>query len=83
MFEFQGCIYPGYATCFPNRETRNPVNHMLMEDLYAKTVSKGEKLRAEGFVVIEMWACVWEERKEKEPAVREFVDGLGMVEPLE
>ena len=55
VFEFQGCLFHGCPECYPRSETKNPITHQTMAQLYDITLARLRTLRKGGYRVVEMW----------------------------
>ena len=83
VYEFQGCFYHGCRKCYPNRcEIHRRLEDRSMEDVYKKTQQKIMDLESRGYQVKQMWECQWAELKQSDPVVRDFVNKLDIVAPL-
>ena len=72
LYEFQGCLFHGCQTCYPNRETLNPITGVTMEELRQKTRLKIDSLRAKGHQVVEKWECVFRKEIEASQELKAF-----------
>ena len=66
LYEFHGCFYHGCPSCYPNRNSINPINQQTMKSLYENTLQKTAYLRNKGFRVIEEWECNFRQKKLKD-----------------
>ena len=83
VYEFQGCFWHGCRSCYPNRsETHRRLEDRTMEDVYICTQRKVFDLASRGYNVKQMWECQWAQLKQNDPAVRDFVNKLNIVSPL-
>ena len=83
VYEFQGCFYHGCLRCFPNRSMKHPI--YLNKTMYVEreeTRDKIEQLTTLGYHVREMWECEWNLMINTNLQVKEFVDKLDIVPPL-
>jgi len=53
-----------------------------MQDVYETTQQKLQKLRWQGYTVVEMWGCEWARLKDTSPDIRTFVEDLQFIDPL-
>ena len=53
-----------------------------MEDVYICTQRKVAYLESRGYKVKQMWECQWAELKLNDPLVRDYVNKLDIVAPL-
>ena len=85
VYEFHGCLWHGCRKCFPyNRDTKHSVNSdRTLNELYRNTCVKTNALRQYGYDVIEMWECQWRDIKETHADIKNFVDNLDWVTPLQ
>ena len=83
VYEFQGCFWHGCRSCYPNRsETHRCLEDRSMEDVYLCTQRKVADLASRGYTVKQMWECQWTKLKQDNPAVRDIVNQLDIVAPL-
>ena len=83
VFEFQGCFWHGCRTCYPNRsKTHRHLEDRTMEDVFICTQRKVLDLSSRGYNVRQMWECQWAQLNQENPAVRDFVNKLNIVAPL-
>ena len=83
IYEFQGCFYYGCRTCYPNcSELHRRLEDRSMEDLFICTKRKVLDLSSRGYNVKQMWECQWAHLKQNNSAVRDFVNKLNIVSPL-
>jgi hypothetical protein len=61
ILEFHGCIWHGCPSCI-NNITENH-NGSSLAELYEKTNERTRKLRAHGYIVIEIWECDYKRLK--------------------
>jgi len=54
----------------------------LMGDLFAATVDRGNRIKAMGYHLVEMWECEWAGEKKNDRALREKVASYDLGEPL-
>ena len=80
--EFLGCFWHGCPKCF-SRTTVNPVNAKTMEDLHNEVLDREIILKKEGLQTRFIWECEWEQMVANQAQVRNFVDNLHVVSPLE
>ena len=53
-----------------------------MEDVYFCTQRRLVDLRSRGYRVVELWECQWKKLKENDSTVRDFVNQLNIVAPM-
>ena len=83
-YEFQGCFWHGCPKCYPNRTERHQrLEDRCADDVYQYTQKKIQFLRDKGYKVVEMWECQWNKLKQERKDIKEFVEALDLVEPLE
>ena len=83
VYEFQGCFWHGCRSCYPNRsETHRCLEDRTMADVYICTQGKVTDLESRGYKVIQIRECQWSKLKQDNPAVRDFVNQLDIVAPL-
>ena len=87
VYEFMGCWYHGCPTCFPNRSTINPYTLRSMQQAYHDTYKRLESLKEQGYPVVVMWECEFDQRCQKDPAyktrVERFYHGQEPIQPRE
>ncbi|XP_022800925.1 uncharacterized protein LOC111338671 [Stylophora pistillata] len=83
-FEFQGCLFHGFRTCFPDRkQVPHSAMGLTVGALLRRTQQKLKALRDAGYTVIEMWKCKFDALKKQDEECRNFVTNLNLVSPLE
>lgn len=82
VLEMNGCFWHGCPTCF-TKSTINPVSEKTMGDLYLQTVQKKTYLESEGYVYECIWECSFKSQLKTNTAMRENIDSLEIVTPLE
>ena len=73
VYQFHGCYFHGCPKCYegthPNKfktstyitaEGKETTRYIKMGELYAATVTATEKLKKQGYTVIEMWECAFD-----------------------
>ena len=55
VYEFQGCLFHGCPTCYPQRDLENPFNGLTMEQLHQKTSRRRQELKDRCYKVIKKW----------------------------
>ena len=84
VYEFQGCFYHGCPTCFPNRDIRHKKHDdMTMRQIYELTQNRIQAIRDAGHPVVEMWECEWNQHKETQLEICNFLYTLKLTERLE
>ena len=83
VYEFQGCFTHGCPTCYPNRHEPH-VRHFdrTMQDVYEATQQKIQRLKEQGYTVVQMWECEWARLKDTSSDIRTFVAQLQFTAPL-
>ena len=83
VYEFQGCFTHGCSTCYPNRHEPH-VRHFdwTMQDVYETTQQKIQRLKEQGYTVVQMWECEWKRLKDTSSDIRTFVAQLQFTAPL-
>ena len=61
----------------------NNVNGESMEDLHQRTLDKQEYLQREGYRYVCKWECDFDREIKENPLVKEFMESIEMVTPLE
>ena len=80
--EFHGCFWHGCPACY-SRQTFNQVNNMTMSNPYMRTVEKKKYLEENGYTYVEKWECEFKKDLEKCAELREYVESLEIIAPLE
>ena len=84
IYEFHGCFWHGCPKCFPNRtESHKRLEDRCFENVYRCTQKKMQYLRDKKYNVVEIWECQWKQMKKEREDIRNFVNTLDFVEPLE
>ena len=84
VYEFQGCFYHGCPTCFPNRDIRHKKHDdMTMRQIHELTENRIQAIRNAGYPVVEMWECEWNQHKETQLEICNFLYTLKLTERLE
>ena len=84
IYEFNGCLYHGCTSCYPNRQAKNyAVPDRTVEELYEATLNKRMALLRAGYVVIDIWECEWDRLVDTNAEVQCFLASLELVPPLE
>lgn len=73
IFYLQGCFFHGCSKCY-DADQLHPIKHVAMGALRQKTEETTEKLRAQGYLVIEMWEHDFMSLKKNDPAVQSFLE---------
>ena len=83
VYEFQGCFTHGCPTCYPNRHEPH-VRHFdrTLQDVYEATQQKIQRLKDQGYTVVQMWECEWTRLKDTSSDIRTFVAQLQFMAPL-
>ena len=80
---FKDAFFQGCRKCYPNRsEPHRRLEDRSMEDVYICTQRKVADLESRGYTVKKMWESQWAQLKQSDPAVRDFVNQLDVVAPL-
>lgn len=82
VLEFHGCFWHGCPKCF-SKTTLNPVNDKNMGELYARTMEKKQFIEQNGYSYVSIWECDFKRDMEKDEDMKEYVDSLEIVSPLE
>ena len=80
--EFHGCFWHGCPKCF-SKTTKNPVTDMSMSELYARTMEKKQFIENNGYSYVSIWECDFNRELKKDPDMKQYVDSLEIVNPLE
>ncbi|KAI8519519.1 hypothetical protein Bbelb_027760 [Branchiostoma belcheri] len=63
IFQFHGCFWHGHNCCLTHGLDIHPIRQKSMAELREDTKEMTEYLRGEGYNVIEMWECEWQDLK--------------------
>lgn len=80
--EFLGCFWHGCPKCFA-RTAVNPVNTKGMDVLHNEVLDREQALSKAGFTPLFVWECDWNTMVAESDDIRNFVESLEMVSPLE
>ena len=83
VYQFQGCAFHGCRKCYRDRDTKMPFGNMTMEDKYQQTLRTTQMLESRGYKVVEMWECQLKKALKDSPKMKEFIDSLEEVAPLD
>lgn len=76
IFEFHGCYYHGCKKCFPTRDDINRVNKKTFDELYEYTLNKEGECRNNGYNLITIWQCDWQEMKKSPIELFKYMNEL-------
>ena len=83
-YEFNGCLFHGCPTCYPNRDIKHYVTpDRTVEELYQATLTKRIALLKAGYRVNEIWECQWDSLVKTDQAVNRFLSSFDLVPPLQ
>ena len=83
-YEFNGCLFHGCPTCYPNRDIKHYVTpDRTVEELYQATLTKRIALLKAGYRVSELWECQWDKEVQTNEEVKRFLKSFDLVAPLE
>ena len=83
IYEYHGCFWHGCPRHYPNRlEKHRRHCDRTMQDVYEATQQRTQRLRAQGYTVVEMWGCDWASLKDTSLDIRTFVANLQSTKPL-
>ena len=83
-YEFNGCLFHGCPTCYPNRDIKHYVTpDRTVEELYQATLTKRIALLKAGYRVNEIWECRWDSLVKTDQAVNRFLSSFDLVPPLQ
>ena len=85
VYEFFGCNFYRCILCHSTRRDQTRYCHpdRTIAEVYEATLKKVAELKAAGYNVVEKWECQYAKEREKNPALKAFVDSLSLVTPLE
>ena len=81
FFIFQGCFYHGCSTCYDS-DLNHPLKQVTMGSLRRQTEQNTDRLRAQGFTVIEMWEHTFSRLKKEDPELKSFLETHQMKDRL-
>ena len=81
LYQLHGCFWHGH-TCYTDRDCINPVNGISMDDLYQRTMQHSERLRSNGYTLIEKWECEFREEIKHNPVLAEIYESFQPYEAL-
>jgi hypothetical protein len=64
-FEYYGCPFHGCLVCFSNQRNISLQGKKSMEQKFRETMLREALLKEEGYTVVSMWACAFQEQKRK------------------
>ena len=72
-FFFVGCFWHGHD-CFLNKgKTVNTKRNKSMGELFEETQINSQYIKDEGYNLIEMWECEWQQQRQQNPALKQFL----------
>ncbi|XP_048513417.1 uncharacterized protein LOC125501456 [Athalia rosae] len=74
VLEFQGCYWHGCRNCFTANRDEELVAKDCMNKRFEETRAKTVRMRALGYVVTEMWECVFAEMLKNDAELRAYVE---------
>ena len=85
VYEFHGCLWHGCPKCFPRNRNQFPICHTdrTLQEVYEATLHKQDTLKQHGYDVKIIWECDWDQELKTNPELRQFVDTLEIVDPLQ
>ena len=81
VFEFYGCYWHGCPTCHLPSDV-NRVRSLPMAVLHQETEARQAAIEALGYKVVSIWEHDFDQQKEEESDVINFLDELNLPEPL-
>jgi len=64
VFCYHGCIFHGCKRCF-NENDISPISKKLYKDLYNYTMKREKFIKSQGYNVITIWGCEWNNKNTK------------------
>jgi hypothetical protein len=74
VYEFYGCFYHACPRCYPNRFQIHPFFGIIYDEVFKRTQQREEDIRSLDFNLKCMWECDWNNMKEAEPDLQQFVE---------
>ena len=85
-YEFYGCLWHGCPICYPRRDQHLPRSEKTVEDAYEELSRRKawmqQEARRQGFRIVEMWECEYEQTLKADQEMKDFVSELRLPEPL-
>ena len=66
-FEFNGCVFHGCPSCFPQHREKTRKNNKSLAQRYRETVLKEKTLKELGFTIVTKWECDFHIQKQLNP----------------
>ena len=84
-YEFHGCVFHGCTRCFPEdrEETKHPLTHQSMSELYALTMKKKSYIEEKGMKYVCMCEHEFREIYQNDPELRNYLQNLDITERLD
>ena len=84
-YEFHGCVFHGCTRCFPEdrEETKHPLTHQSMSELYALTMKKNSYIEEKGMKYVCMWEHEFREIYQNDPELRDYLQNLDITDRLD
>ena len=84
-YEFHGCVFHGCPRCFPEdrEETKHPLTHQSMSELYALTMKKKSYIEGKGMKYVCMWEHEFREIYQNDPELRHYLQNLDITDRLD
>ncbi len=76
-------MWHGCPTCFPIRTHLVPGSSLTMEDAYQSTIRRQNKIEDGGYKMVVQWECEFKQELKEDPEMKDFVDSVKLVEPLD
>ena len=70
VYEFNGCYFHGCQKCYGPMDV-NKLGNKNMIDLYNKTILKEQKIKENGYNVISIWECEYDETIKKVKKIKQ------------
>lgn len=77
FFKRHGCV-----SCYPQPDTKNPVNNKLMYGLYQSTIARELCIKRTGIKVESIWECDFEKQMKANPAMKDYIDSINLQEKI-
>lgn len=74
VYEFQGCLWHGHD-CKKTKQHNgiHPKSGKSFQELRKSTQNKIDYIREQGYTVVELWECEWEQRSKDNQEIKQFV----------
>ena len=84
-YEYHGCIFHGCPDCFQDNreETRHPLTHQSLDELYALTLKKKAYIEQLGMKYVCIWDHEFKTQQNQNTELKQFVTNLDLIDRLD